>query len=121
MAKKRESPSKKQMEMELRLSGQAFEIPPLWDALLIGRQAPIGPEAAKRMADSMAPGQFELVRIQGTPVEAVLIRKTLLKVLTPEALPELLLEELAPLISEDQVVRVQVQVVLHTARTVQLE
>jgi len=73
------------------------------------------------MADSMAPGQFELVRIQGTPVEAVLIRKTLLKVLTPEALPELLLEELAPLISEDQVVRVQVEVVLHTARTVRLE
>lgn len=119
MAKRRDPPSKKQLE--LRLSGQAFEIPPLWDALLIGRQAPIGPEAAKRMADSMAPGQFELVRIQGAPVEAMLVRKTLLKALTPEALTEFLLEEFAPLISEDQVVRVQVEVVLHTARTVRLE
>ncbi|WP_243028690.1 hypothetical protein [Thermus albus] len=119
MAKKRESTSKKQLEV--RLSGQVFEIPPLWDALLIGRQAPIGPEAAKRMADSMAPGQFELIRISGAPVEAILIRKTILQSLTPEVLPELLLEELAPLIHEDLVVRVQVEVILHAARTVRLE
>ncbi|ADW21085.1 MULTISPECIES: hypothetical protein [Thermus] len=119
MAKKRESPSKKQLE--LRLSGQALEIPPLWDALLIGRQAPVGPEAAKRMADSLAPGQFELIRTRQAPVEAVLVRKNLLKALAPEVLTDLLLEELAPLISEEQVVRVQVEVVLHAGRSIRLE
>ncbi|MFN3179590.1 MAG: hypothetical protein ACK41R_05495, partial [Thermus sp.] len=74
-----------------------------------------------RMADSMAPGQFELVRIQGGPIEAMLVRKTLLKALAPETLTEFLLEELAPLISEDQVARVQVEMVLHATRTVRLE
>ncbi|TBH20539.1 hypothetical protein [Thermus thermamylovorans] len=119
MAKRRESPSKRQLE--LRLSGQAFEIPPLWDVLLIGHQAPIGPEAAKRMAESLAPGQFELVRVQRAPVEALLVRKSLLKALAAEPLVELLLEELAPLLGEDQVVRAQVEIVLHTGRTIRLE
>lgn len=112
-------PIKKQLE--LRLSGQAFEIPPLWDALLIGRQAPIGPEAARRMAESLAPGQYDLVRVNRGPVEAMLVRKTLLKAVAPETLAEILLEELAPLLSEEQVTRVQVEAVLHTGRTLRLD
>ncbi len=76
MAKKT-PPSKRQLE--LRLSGQIFEIPPLWDVLLIGRLAPIGPEAARRMAESLAPGQFTLLKVEKGPVEAFLVRKSLLR------------------------------------------
>lgn len=80
MAKKN-TPSKRQLE--LRLSGQLFEIPPLWDVLLIGRHAPIGPEAARRMAESLAPGQFTLLRVEKGPVEALLVRKTFCKPWSP--------------------------------------
>ncbi|WP_117238099.1 hypothetical protein [Thermus sediminis] len=108
-------------QLELRLSGQAFEIPPLWDALLIGRQAPIGPEAAKRMADSLAPGQYELLRLEKGPVEAFLVRKALLQALEANLLAETLAEELAPLLSEEQVIRAQVEVILRASRTLRLE
>ena len=118
MAKKN-TPSKRQLE--LRLSGQLFEIPPLWDVLLIGRHAPIGPEAARRMAESLAPGQFTLLRVEKGPVEALRVRKNLLQALEPKALEEVLLEELAPLLSEEQVVRAQVEVVLHTGRVIRLD
>ncbi|MFC0596557.1 hypothetical protein ACFFFP_10345, partial [Thermus composti] len=116
---KRNTPSKRQLE--LRLSGQLFEIPLLWDVLLIGRHAPIGPEAARRMAESLAPGQFTLLKVEKGPVEALLVRKNLLQALEPKALEEVLLEELAPLLSEEQVVRAQVEVVLYTGRTIRLD
>ena len=47
--------------------------------------------------------------------------KNLLQALEPKALEEVLLEELAPLLSEEQVVRAQVEVVLHTGRVIRLD
>lgn len=119
MARQKEPHEKRQLE--LRISGQLFEIPPLWDALLIGREAPLGPEAARRMVESLAPGQFELLRIAKGPIEALLVRKTLLQALKPEQIAEILAEELRPLLAEDQVVRAHVEVVLHTGRIIRLD
>ena len=54
-------------------------------------------------------------------MEARVVRKTPLQALEPKALDEVLLEELAPLLSEEQVVRAQVEVVLHTGRVIRLD
>ncbi len=119
MPRRKETSEKRQLE--LRISGQLFEIPPLWDALLIGREAPLGPEAARRMVESLAPGQFELLRIAKGPIEALLVRKTLLQALKSEHLTHILVEELLPILAEDQVVRAHVEVVLHTGRVIRLD
>ena len=60
-------------------------------------------------------------QVEKGPVEALLVRKNLLQALEPKALEEVLLEELAPLLSEEQVVRAQVEVVLHTGRVIRLD
>ncbi|MBO8129218.1 MAG: hypothetical protein H0Z39_08490 [Peptococcaceae bacterium] len=46
---------KKKAEIQLSLS--EFEIPPMQDVLLVGNEAPIGPEAARRMVDALSPDQ----------------------------------------------------------------
>ena len=42
-----------------------FEIPPSGDILVLGKTCPIGPQASKRMLDTVAPNQFELVQPEG--------------------------------------------------------
>jgi len=108
--------------IRVRLSAQPFDIPPMRDVLLIGRRAPIGPEAARRMAEALAPGQFDLIRLdeRAHPVEAVLVRKSHLRLIAAERLVDLLLEEFAHHMEEEDVLRIDLDLQLHVERMVRL-
>ena len=67
--------SSKRAMLDMKLS--TFELPPSGDVLVLAKRCPLGPEAAKRMLDSVAPGQFELVKIENDIVEAIFCRKYL--------------------------------------------
>lgn len=109
-----------QKQLHLSLRAQPFEIPPLWDALLIGCRAPIGPEAARRMAESLSPGQYELIPLEGPVIEACLVRKKLLQLVEGESLVQLLLEECAQMLDEETVIRVHLDPELQARRTLRL-
>ena len=64
----------KKVEINIRFS--EFEMPPMQDILLVGKRAPIGPEAARRMVDILSPEQYEIVKIEHEYIEAVVIRKS---------------------------------------------
>jgi len=51
-----------------------FEIPPAGDVLVLGKRAPIGQQAAKKMRDTVAPGQFELVQPEDDLIDAIQIK-----------------------------------------------
>ncbi len=72
----------KKAEVIIRLS--EFEIPPMQDVLIVGKRAPIGPEAARKMVDILSPEQYEIVKIEHPIVEAVVIRKSLLSMISRE-------------------------------------
>lgn len=95
-------------EVVIRLS--EFEMPPMQDVLLVGRQAPIGPEAAKRMVDALGPDQYDIVPIPEGPVEAIVVRKRLFAIFPRERLIDLLLEESEGLATETSVVKAQVSI-----------
>ncbi|AEB11338.1 hypothetical protein Marky_0588 [Marinithermus hydrothermalis DSM 14884] len=105
--------------LRVRARAQRFEIPPIRDALLIGRLAPIGPEAARRMAEAIAPGQYTLLRVEGDaePVEAILVRKAHLRFLDGKHLARILLEEFAQFISPEDVLRVDIELEILLDRT----
>ncbi|PZA05809.1 MULTISPECIES: hypothetical protein [unclassified Meiothermus] len=110
-----------QKQLHLNLRAQLFEIPPLWDALLIGCRAPIGPEAARRMAESLSPGQYELIPLEGPVVEACLVRKKLLQLVESESLLRVLLEECAQMLDEETVIRVHLDLELQARHTLRLK
>ncbi len=83
--------SKRKAEMNIRFS--EFELPPMQDVLVIGRRAPIGPEAVRRMVDALAPEQYELILFDDGPVEAVAVRTSLFRWISKDLLLDNLLEE----------------------------
>ncbi|MCL6638991.1 MAG: hypothetical protein K6T80_04820 [Firmicutes bacterium] len=89
-----------------------FEIPPIQDVLLVGKKAPIGPEAVQRMVDILSPEQYEILRVEEGSFEAVVVRKSLCNFITREKLLGIILEEGHKVASETAVLKAQVNIVL---------
>lgn len=90
-----------------------FEIPPIQDVLLIGKKAPIGPEAVQRMIDVLSPEQYEMITVDEGPFEAVVVRNSLSRLITREKLLSIILDEGCKVASETAVLKAQVNIVLN--------
>lgn len=105
--------------MVIRLS--EFELPPVQDILLVGRAAPIGPEAARRMLEAVAPEQYEVFELDEGPVGAVAVRRRLLDLCPRDQLLRLLLEEASRMAPDNMVIKGKVQIDVIVERQVSLE
>ncbi|WP_232322269.1 hypothetical protein [Brevibacillus parabrevis] len=90
------------------------------DLLIIGRKAPIGPEAVRRMAEALSPEQFTLLKIDHPKIEAVLLRNSLLQMMDEKLLMKIILEESERMISESMVLRSELKIALSVQREVDL-
>ncbi|MFI8710841.1 hypothetical protein [Brevibacillus brevis] len=104
----------------LSLKISEFEVPPMQDLLIIGRKAPIGPEAVRRMADALSPEQFTLIKMNHPKIEAVLLRNTLLQMIDEKLLMKIILEEAERMISDSMVLRSELKIALSVQREVDL-
>ncbi|MED1784828.1 hypothetical protein P4V43_23620 [Brevibacillus fortis] len=104
----------------LSLKISEFEVPPMQDLLIIGRKAPIGPEAVRRMADALSPEQFTLLKMNHPKIEAVLLRNTLLQMIDEKLLMKIILEEAERMISDSMVLRSELKIALSVQREVDL-
>ena len=104
----------------LSLKISEFEVPPMQDLLIIGKKAPIGPEAVKRMAEALSPEQFTLIRMDHPRIEAVLIRNSLLQMLDQRLLMNIVMEEAERLIHDTMVLRSELKIAVSVQREVEL-
>lgn len=74
-------PSRK-INLEFRLT--RYHLPPVGNALIIGKRAPIGANSISRAFEELSPGVFRLIPVEHHMAEAVLIRTSDLRKL-PEA------------------------------------
>ncbi|HBT46710.1 MAG TPA: hypothetical protein DEA73_02340 [Peptococcaceae bacterium] len=110
-------PSRK-AELVIKLS--EFEIPPTQDILLVGRRAPIGPEAARRMVDAVSPEQYELISLDHEIFEAIVVKKSLLTLLPKDKLLPVVIEEGNRIADANMVIKAQVNISIQVSRTVDI-
>lgn len=104
----------------LRLKISEFDMPPMQDMLIIGKKAPIGPEAVRRMAEALSPDQFTIIRVDHAKIEAVLVRNSLLTMMDEPKLVSIVLEEADKLISETAVLRSELKIEMFVQREVDM-
>mgnify|MGYP001203683853 CR=1 FL=1 len=104
----------------LSLKISEFEVPPMQDLLIIGKKAPIGPEAVRRMAEALSPEQFTLIKIDHPKIEAVLLRNSLLHMLDEKLLTTIIMEEAERMISDTMVLRSELKISVSVQREVEL-
>lgn len=108
----------KKAEITIRLS--EFGIPPMQDVLIVGKRAPIGPEAARKMVDILSPEQYEIIKIEHTAIEAVVIRKSLMGMISREKLLAMIIEEGGKVASESTIIKAQLNIVLQISKSIEL-
>lgn len=110
--------SSKKVELSMRLS--EFEIPPMQDVLIIGKKAPIGSEAAKRMVNILSPDQYEIKKLEHPSIEAIVVRKSLLNMLPQDKLISLVLEEGEKIANETMIVKVQLNITILVSKSIEV-
>lgn len=105
----------------LSLKISEFEMPPMQDLLIIGRKAPIGPEAVRRMAEALSPDQYIIVPTDHPKVEAILLRTALSEMMDRDTLVSIVLEEAEGVFNETMVLRSEIKVEIAVQREVKLK
>jgi hypothetical protein len=108
----------KKIELTMRLS--EFEMPPMQDVLIVGKMAPIGAEAARRMVDILSPDQYMIKKTEHPIIEAIVIRKSLLNMMPEDKLIALILEEGEKVTNETMIVRVQLNITILVSKSIEL-
>lgn len=108
----------KKAEINMRFS--EFEMPPMQDILIVGKRAPIGPEAARRMVDILSPEQYDIIKIEHEYVEAIVVRKSLLNMLSKDRLVPLIIEEGGKIANESMIIRAQINITISVSKSIDL-
>jgi hypothetical protein len=111
-----DSPSTRQTRVSVKL--REFDLPPVGDAVVIGKRAPIGPRALLESLERMLPGVYEMVPVEDhSVVEAVIINQRCTPMLERDRIVKLVLQNAAPLMHESSML----QVSLEAEVTIQVE
>lgn len=97
---------------EIHTRFSEFEFPPLQDVLLVGKKAPVGPEAVRRVAEGLSPQQYEIVEIDHPAIDAVVIRRDLFKLIDKEKLLKYIITEGEQVVSPTMVVKAQLNITI---------
>lgn len=108
--------NKRSKKARVAMQFSTFEIPPSGDVLVLGKRCSIGPQAAKRMIDSAAPDQFDLIQIEDDIIEAILVKKFLFLRTEKEPLVKAIVEESRAIMGTGCMVRVKCEVVVTVDR-----
>ncbi|MCY6957441.1 hypothetical protein [Clostridium brassicae] len=105
---------------EINMHFSEFEVPPMQDVLIVGKRAAIGPEAARRMVDILSPEQYEIIRIEHEYIEAIVVRKSLLNMISEDKFIPMIIEEGGSIANESMIIRAQINITLHVSKSIDL-
>lgn len=96
--------------MTVRLRLQEFEIPPVRDCLVVGKESPIGCVALKKSLSLLHGERFEDLHPKSDTIGDVLVRTSILRRIPRDKLLTLMVDRVAPLMSKQEIVRVRIEV-----------
>lgn len=108
----KKTPSGKQSvkRASVRMKFTKFALPPIRDALVIGKHAPVGATALSRALEDMTPGIYKTILIEHPTIEAVIVRRSDLKKLPEEEFLSLILRHAGDLMDETDSLHVTVDI-----------
>lgn len=87
-----------------------FVLPPFRDGLVLGKNSPIGNRAMRQALELLVATPFEHIEIHDDIVQDILIRKSLLKKISPEKLIDYVLTRIKPFMSEDEILYLELDI-----------
>ena len=94
------------------------DLPSVDDALIIGKRAPIGTDGAKKIVELISPGKYEVIKVEHSLIDSIIIRKVLLSMIPREKLMPVIIEESGKMIHESIILKAQIVIILHINRII---
>lgn len=100
------------VSINIQIRFQEFKIPPVQDALVIGREASIGIEAMRRSLTLLQLAPFDHVAMQGDHeddiVGAILVRRTVLNKIPRDKLIRLIIDRIKPFMTAEEIMHLHI-------------
>ncbi len=100
----------KNVAHEFRTRVREFGIPPIHDALVVGKNSPIGCSALRRALDLLVPFPFEHIELEDDVIQNILVRSAILKRASREVLTDYVMKEIKPLMGPEEVLHLDLEV-----------
>lgn len=101
--------SHEQATLSVRVRIREFNIPPITDALVLGKKAPIGSEAMIRALSLLHVAPFERIRVdEDEIIEDILVRRGVLNKIPHEKLQKLICTRVKPFMTPEEVINLDV-------------
>lgn len=92
-----------ELTVTVRIRSCEFAMPPVRDALVLGKESPIGCEALRRALTILQPATFEHIELEEDDVVSdILVRTSVLKKIPQEKLVALILRRYKPVMQSDE-------------------
>lgn len=97
-----------------------FNLPPVSDALVIGKRTPIGPKALMNAINEMAPNMYKLINVDHPYIEAVVIKKSSLRKVDEEKLIPRIIKNVEKFMDETDSLHVSIDIKIYVKEEIQL-
>lgn len=95
----------------VRAQIKEFNIPPIHDGLVLGKKAPIGCEAIRRALSLLSSNRFDHIELDDDDIISdILVRAAIVRKLTQEKLIAFVLQKVKPLMSDEEILHLDLQV-----------
>ena len=95
--------------INVRLRIREFSIPPITDALVLGKRAPIGSEAIRRALNLLHVAPFEHISVDDDIIEDIIVRKGVLNKIPSQKLVALVLKRVKPFMTIEEVTHLDME------------
>jgi hypothetical protein len=89
----------------LRARVQEFTIPPFRDALVLGRDSPIGCAAIRKAINLLGASPFEHIELQDEIINDIVVRRAILRRIPKETLIAFVLNRIKPLMGTEEILQ----------------
>jgi len=98
-----------------------FEVPPIRDVLVIGKKSQVGSCGALTCMNALSPDAYELVNVDHKDIEAILARKSLLKMIPGQKLIQTILDEVEGYMQPDSLLKIKLGITILSSKKISIE
>lgn len=101
---------KNDKKLSVSITFEEIRLPPFDDILILGSKCPHGRVGVTKCLNLLSPDNFELIHVEDSLAEAILVNKKILKRMSGEKILKVLKERVFPYITKGEIVKVDFKV-----------
>jgi len=98
------------MKYTIKVRVREFGVPPIHDALVIGKQAAIGCAAIRKAIELLVASPFEHLEFKDDVISDIIVRSAILRRMPKEKLIAFVVAQVKPLMAADEILHLDLEV-----------